>query len=279
MKDNPDIRVAEAKMREAEAELNRTRLQVTQKVIACHHSVEAERSAVVLAENDFRRCEEFVKQRSAPQSAIQEVQEKLSRAKAKLAEVEAERAYLLGNHRHNGHALVYTWGLADYAVPEIKLQWGLSQVERDDRFVWQNAFQTPVPASMAEKIRHALDTPTPFETKGPIPLADVLKNLSGKAPGISFQLAISQNQLQSPVVLNLPGQLPLGAVLQALEDTTGGLVFVVRDYGILATSTEKIPPGALHIESFWKTKEKKAKAAEDKPEGNPKQKPPGVEKH
>src|SRR5205823_10488997 len=34
LKDNPDIRVAEAKVREAEAELNRTRLQVTQKVLA-----------------------------------------------------------------------------------------------------------------------------------------------------------------------------------------------------------------------------------------------------
>src|SRR5437660_737827 len=33
LKDNPDIRVAEAKVREAEAELNRTRLQVTQKVL------------------------------------------------------------------------------------------------------------------------------------------------------------------------------------------------------------------------------------------------------
>src|SRR5437868_10610793 len=36
LKENPDIRVAETKLREAEAELNRTRLQVTQKVVAVH---------------------------------------------------------------------------------------------------------------------------------------------------------------------------------------------------------------------------------------------------
>src|SRR5579883_1482356 len=34
LRENPDIRVAEAKLREAEADLNRTRLQVTRKVVA-----------------------------------------------------------------------------------------------------------------------------------------------------------------------------------------------------------------------------------------------------
>src|SRR5437588_11514314 len=34
LKNNPDIRVAESKVQEAEAELNRSRLQVTQKVVS-----------------------------------------------------------------------------------------------------------------------------------------------------------------------------------------------------------------------------------------------------
>src|SRR6516164_866853 len=50
LKDNPDVRVAEAKVREAEAELNRTRLQVTQKVIAVHKALEAQKGLVDLAE-------------------------------------------------------------------------------------------------------------------------------------------------------------------------------------------------------------------------------------
>src|SRR3989442_3304097 len=50
LKANPDIRVAESKLREAEAKLNRTRLQVMQKVIAFQHTLEAQRSVVKEAE-------------------------------------------------------------------------------------------------------------------------------------------------------------------------------------------------------------------------------------
>src|SRR5215469_3745646 len=39
LKNNPDIRVAAAKLAEADAELNRTRLQVTQKVASLHHAI------------------------------------------------------------------------------------------------------------------------------------------------------------------------------------------------------------------------------------------------
>src|SRR5438132_13243758 len=39
LRDNPDIRVAEAKVREGEAELNRVRLQVMQKVVALQHTL------------------------------------------------------------------------------------------------------------------------------------------------------------------------------------------------------------------------------------------------
>src|SRR5947209_1017266 len=44
LRDNPDIRVAEAKLREADAELNRIRLQVTQKVVTLRHNWEAQKS-------------------------------------------------------------------------------------------------------------------------------------------------------------------------------------------------------------------------------------------
>src|SRR5947208_549434 len=44
LKDNPDIRVAESKVREAEAELNRVRLQVMQKLVALQHSLKTQRS-------------------------------------------------------------------------------------------------------------------------------------------------------------------------------------------------------------------------------------------
>ncbi len=57
LKDNPDIRVAEAKVREADAELNRTRLQVTQKVLVFHHSRESQKAIIKVAEEDLQRIQ------------------------------------------------------------------------------------------------------------------------------------------------------------------------------------------------------------------------------
>src|SRR5262245_44326019 len=46
LKNNPDIRVAEAKVREAEAELKRIQLQVSQKVTTHRHQLEIKKNIV-----------------------------------------------------------------------------------------------------------------------------------------------------------------------------------------------------------------------------------------
>jgi hypothetical protein len=51
MKNNPDIRVAEAKLREAEAEMNRVRLQVMQKVIALRQTIDTQKVQIKQAED------------------------------------------------------------------------------------------------------------------------------------------------------------------------------------------------------------------------------------
>src|SRR5262249_45592845 len=74
LKDNPDIRVAEAKLREADAELNRVRLQVTQKVIAFHRSLEAQKGLVELAEKDFKRVQNLFEQGRVDQKTTADAQ-------------------------------------------------------------------------------------------------------------------------------------------------------------------------------------------------------------
>src|SRR5947208_3305619 len=46
LKDNPDVRLAAAKLAEAEAELHRARLQVVHQVASAYQAVEAQRAAV-----------------------------------------------------------------------------------------------------------------------------------------------------------------------------------------------------------------------------------------
>src|SRR5437660_3054330 len=55
-KDNPDIRVAESKVREAEAELNRARLMVTQKVVKAYHEIAAHKMLVAEAQANLDRA-------------------------------------------------------------------------------------------------------------------------------------------------------------------------------------------------------------------------------
>src|SRR5688572_25663246 len=55
LRHSPDVQVAEAKVREAEAELRRTRLTLLQKVIEAHLAVEAQKTDAAAAEAKFRR--------------------------------------------------------------------------------------------------------------------------------------------------------------------------------------------------------------------------------
>src|SRR5207245_2516152 len=90
LKDNPDIRVAESKVREAEAELNRTRLQVTQKVLAFHHTHEAQKATVNVAEEELAGIRKFLQSKTVSQAEVQQAENRLAQAKAKLAEIDAE---------------------------------------------------------------------------------------------------------------------------------------------------------------------------------------------
>src|SRR5207253_323758 len=46
MKENADIRVAEAKVREAEEEMRRARVTVSQKIVAAYHAIQVEQAVV-----------------------------------------------------------------------------------------------------------------------------------------------------------------------------------------------------------------------------------------
>src|ERR1700676_3908905 len=57
MRNNPDIRVAEAKMAEAEAELNRTRLVVMQKVVLYNAKLDDAKMKVEFAQKSVARLQ------------------------------------------------------------------------------------------------------------------------------------------------------------------------------------------------------------------------------
>jgi hypothetical protein len=116
--------------------------------------------------------------------------------------------------------------------------------------------------ALADKIRHALDTAVSLDIKDK-PLAEALKAIQQKTPGVPFHTVLPPPDdllSQEKVTLQLE-QVPLGAALQALEDsfpdqrTVGshdGLRLAVREYGILVTSNRMLPAGATLLHNFWK---------------------------
>jgi hypothetical protein len=251
LKDNPDIRVADAKVREAEAELNRTRLQVTQKVLAFHYSRESQRAVLKFAEENMLRIQKLKATNAISQEDVKVAEQQLSAAKAKLAEIEAEMPYLLGEQ----HGLkvsttvdrqVQLWdtmtGKAIQIKVPLKLEHAYSKPEPD----------LPIPESgtVSEKLRKAMDTPITLDYRDKS-LAEILEDLEKKVPGVSFH-ALYGNPFS---MMTLKGQYPLRTALQLIEDTCSAAIdvryaFVVRDYGLLFCPEDKIPPGALRLQTF-----------------------------
>jgi hypothetical protein len=269
LKDNPDIRVAESKVREAEAELNRTRLQVTQKVLAFHHTHEAQKAIVKVAEDDLGSIRKALQSKAVSQAEVLVAENRLSQAKAKLAEIDAEMPYLLGQE----HAVA----LSVTFLTDQKLATTFVSLAEPQRFNVRsridNSGVQPVAGTTLDKIRKALDTPITlnYQEKN---VGEILDDLEKKVPGISFHVVA----ITPPGDLRLRGPVPLGAALQLIEDSfvTGAgerCAFAIRDYGILFTRADRIPPGAILLDDLLKEKafaERLKKQVDEKPTGDKK---------
>jgi hypothetical protein len=276
LRNNPDIRVAEAKVHEAEAELNRVRLQVMQKVILARHTVESQKAAVAAAEDRLKVLLDQHSHGNVPVSAVQAAEAALAKEKAALAAVDVDLPMLLGRppqstttgesdrlgFRTLGNRLNLSGVASSVAFsPDGKLL----ATQRPDGavVVWdaatgqqvgtpaqiQSAPATPTRGALADKIRRALDSPITVDIPQKKPLGEVLKFFEQQFPGISFQPVVSLENYKLSLHFE---QMPFGAVIQAVGDSHPDLAFVVRDYGILVTDVGMVPEGAPLLHDFWK---------------------------
>lgn len=272
LKNNPDVRVAESKVREAEAELNRARMQLMQKVVSLRGAVEAQEGAVKFAEQAVKLAEAKVEQFTAlhkraaidnatlneARAALEETRHKLLTAKTRLAELQSEMEFLLGQNR-----MRFTFQIK----PDHVVKWQLHQdlAVQQIREMELRIVQA-VPGSTTDRLRKTLDKPMHAEFKSR-PLGEVLQELQ-KQHGINFVVA-SKKVAEQSVTLQTE-EMPLGAILEMLEDTLPGVHFAVRDYGILATSAESLPTGAIPLYTFWKAAKPAAASSEKKNEADSK---------
>lgn len=269
LKDNPDLRVAEAKLREADAELNRTRLQVMQKVVLYYRNVEANKALVEHAEKDFEMYQKIYKNGTLSATEFNKAQGALQQAKMKLAEVEAELPYLLGQSQLRRDGVPVLSDIPQvgqlFSDGSVRMPHFLADksVPNERYFELSKERSQPLQAATAERIRKALDSTITVDFAD-TPLGDALEYFQHSLPNASLVRLNPAELEKHKINLKLNGQVPLGAALQAIEDATG-LRFAVREYGIVVTAADKLPTGAMSLHSFWKNPPAEEKKLETQP--------------
>jgi hypothetical protein len=275
LKTNPDIQVAEAKLREAEAGLNKARVQVLQQLVTAKNAVDSQKTAVVVAESTLKRTAELHRTGIVAGSGdLLKGEALLAQAKADLVKAEADLGILLG--KIPGQSTGWKVDLVEWThvgdvknlafTPDGHQLWALDTSgavrlwdAKTGRLLGEPV--KPAVGSMDARIREALTKPVKIENwKEPLPVGDVIEYLKKKAGAdVPFRLLAENPQTQRiPRTVDLmAGELPLSAWLAVIEDSVDGLVFVVREYGILITTRDRMPSDGVRVREFLRHTEPK----------------------
>jgi hypothetical protein len=270
LKHSPEIQVAEVKVREAEAELRKTRLGVLRQVTELKAVIDSQRSLVAYYEADYRRNVESHKLAATPASEVARSGRQLDSAKAQLEQQEASLNWLVGKLPAGVGAgdmggMGGMGGMATGAgLPGMPGMVGAGPAGLPGAAVGgegmmggggvgiADAVQRPR-GSMADRIRKALDGQVKLDGLSNVPLRDVVTLLKEHTPGVPY-LSNLGSKKDEPVTLDLKGEVQVGAFFQALQDVVPGLQVYVRDYGILLTVDDlgSPPVGAMGLLDFWR---------------------------
>jgi hypothetical protein len=269
LRHSPDVQVAEAKVREAEAELRRTRLTLLQKIIEAHGTVEVQRAAATQAEATFRRISRMAQAGQASAEEMEKAQAILAATKAQLAQAEATLNGLTGTIPGGLGALTMPGGeggLSAGVMPGVMPQpspmmggnvgfgggGGMFGMPGGPPAVTDLAGRAPR-GPMADKLRAVLDAPVRMSPVKDKSLADALAPFRAAAKGVPVMLHLG-DKANIPVSLPLDGEVPLGAAFQALQDLVPVTCYV-RDYGILITfpsSEGGVDVDGMPLVEFWR---------------------------
>lgn len=201
---NPDVRLADAKVRVARAELNQVKLATAQKVTVAYGRWESARSS-------FSRSS-ALGSGSVPSKQIRAIQRDV-------AEAAADLAYLLGNGAEPSAKDAET---VRHPAP-LPLDSG------GQRSVASAATRPGVPEQYAELMKK------PVRVRfNNFKITDVLALWNDQTGG---ELRIVANPGKALYDLDIPGEVPLATALEMLADLTDS-AFVFRDYGLLAVPRE-----------------------------------------
>jgi hypothetical protein len=215
LRSSPEILLAEARLRQAQAELNLARLQVTREVVSAFYERKQRQEALTRAHRFLETTQKAAQAGAVSAPEVEKAGSQIGEAELGVAQADAAIRYLLGVGSKLDPAQVRDPGQAE-ATPRAKL-----------------TRPTEVPAALVGPLETSVKVPTDAN------LADVLAQI-GEQAGVP--ILIDAQNLGDPashrIHLPIKAPLPLINVLQALADQYE-LCFLLRDYGILVTLEDR----------------------------------------
>jgi hypothetical protein len=296
LKYNPKIQTAQAQVREAEIKLNEARNTVIVQVAAAYRVLAKSKEVLKTAEEIYQAALDVERRKinaSAP-SIVLKAKSDVDQAAANVAQCEAELMKLVGRvpglPAQHGTGTAGTVGFtSDGAfLPDLRLQYDLTDRLPNPKgtapssgtptknpqqavpFSYPQSNPSPF-SDMADKLTLALVHPLKIEKEFKnVPVHEVLGYIHDHAmKDIPMRFAVS-NAIRYQIDL-MAGELPLSAWLQAVQDTVPELRFVVREYGLLVTTADRVPNDGLLLGDF--VRRIKVPRA-NSPEPDHKEKPP-----
>jgi hypothetical protein len=267
---DPDLKLAQAKMQLAEAEMAKAKQAIVLKVLTLNASIKDQKNQ---SDALAQKMDMLVKSGAAvSQAELLDARMLLERATSALAKSELELKLLTGGmHKEMGANATngYTWGITNASNSNnaaLLHYWNPGQGQDFGMPLYRAYnFLNPVDYTMAPS--------TPM-AKGPIPdrirtALDKTVKLGAKGEQITFAKALEVFKkdagLDVPVrevakvesIKSEGEELPVGAWFQLFADSSPGTRFIVREYGLLVTLRDAAPPDALPLVEFWKRPVKK----------------------
>jgi murein DD-endopeptidase MepM/ murein hydrolase activator NlpD len=243
LRNSPEIQLAEAKVREAEAELRRTRMQIMQRVVEQESSLEANKRKLTGAEANFQYLAALRARGTASESEVAKAKAELETAKAAAKQAELSLNGLIGKWPAGA-------GAGALGMMGGQLGAGMGGISPGGVGAPESHARPPL-GPMADRIRKALDKTVKIDQPFGISLRDVPRWLRDNGADVPF-LSQFQRKKDDPVEIHLTGEITLGAAFQALQDSVPGLRFFVREYGILITLDNAGPENGKLLLDFWR---------------------------
>ena len=261
LRNSADIKAAEAKIREAEAEANRVRHQVLTRATTLHTNLNVAKRMVAVAEEQFAKTKVGVGAGSIPHSEFLAAQSTVEKARGEVELLETELKSLRGEFAvrfinpaaFSADVAIATW---DLSSSKLWLGSGVnSDADLSGRWLWSGTKVASVQSPMAERVRKLLDQEVECGIVNSSPALAMHQIMELAKSDIPLRQMIGKAKLEND--FNLNGKLSVGSWFQAIEDSDPNLRVVIRDYGLLMTTKDKIPDGAVRVAEFWKAKEAK----------------------